>query len=233
MGATGRGWRGPGLGRPSGGQPLGRGGVSAARAVRRAYLAGAPPVLAAPGGGRGGRPGGGDAGLGGGGHPWPCRGGEGGGGIRGYLFRGAACGLEGCLESHWGGWDLARPEKPAGRCFRVEGLPLGSRHPRGQVRGTAPPPRPGRRLDSWYRGGRITVAQASMVSDPPVAAPRCPATSGQVGPPTSRRRELFSPGLVPAPRPARGTETLRAAPHSDWRCLRGKAWRSPGGAVQI
>ena len=102
----------------------GRGGVSAARSVPGAYLAGTPP--APPLGGCGGWGGGPAAVLGATrgraacGAPGPSWGGEKGGGVSGHLFRGPACGLEGCLVSVWGERTVAGPKNlrtVAGGCL--------------------------------------------------------------------------------------------------------------------
>lgn len=77
---------------------------------------------------------------------------------------------------------------------------------------------------------QIAAGQARTVSAPPVAAPRCPATTGQVGP-TSRRSELLPRPRTSFPALARGSETPRCVPRrlGGGRRL-GKAWRAQGAA---
>lgn len=124
--------------------------MSAARAVSRASLAGCPPAAAGRGG-RGGalwrprsrlRGGGPPAGL-------PRQLGRGGRWRRQWApFRGAACGLEGCLVSYWGEQTVAGPESPEPRTF---GAAASQRS--GSVQGWTPKSQP----HPHSPGGGVTV----------------------------------------------------------------------------
>lgn len=172
-----------------------RGGVSAARAVSRAYLAGTPPAPPLQGGRRRGGLAAG-SGLGGGGPPagLPDQVGAGWRRRRWAPFQ-RCCVRAGRLPRvRLGRADCWRGRRTGRRVAfgQWPGRGPETRSDRPQI--TAPPPRPGLWRDSWYLGAGWQPARRPGFRDPP-----SPSITLLVGP-LSLRSELFSPARKRASR---------------------------------